>query len=254
MSGISAVCTLLSQNSAGLTAEQKSLVHIGTVCTQQLSLLIRDILDFSRMEDNNILLLNETFSLSDRIYEAIDLVEMEAQRANIDILCDIDPQTPAFVQGDPGRLMQVCIDYFSLKFPYSFNFLFGQILIHLLNNAIKFTEPKQKGEVILTVSSSITPPGTAQKVPPEDSEVAGDVVWIKFEVEDNGIGIPAVSTLEDLLVALLLMCNPLGEPRQAVSTFLSARYLYYSTLRTCCSISNAVVTDYCRVDLALGCP
>lgn len=109
MSGMSAVCTLLAQSP--LTSEQQSLVQIGTVCSQQLSLLIRDILDFSKMESRSseIELLCESFCLSDRVYEALSLVEIEAHKAQIEISCDMHPDLASYMVGDPGRLMQVFI-------------------------------------------------------------------------------------------------------------------------------------------------
>ena len=77
---------------------------------------------------------------------------MSAHAKGLELLCLIEPEVPAMLQGDPGRLRQ--------------------ILTNLIGNAIKFTH---QGEVVIHVS-----------LDREDDRQA----WIRFAVKDTGIGIP----------------------------------------------------------------
>ncbi len=109
--------------------------------------LINDILDFSKIEAGQLDLERVPVNLGECAEAAINTVSMFASRRSLRVVSEIDPSLPAAILGDPLRLRQ--------------------ILINLLNNAVKFTEA---GEVGLRVFR------------------AGDS-QIGFAVKDTGIGI-----------------------------------------------------------------
>jgi PAS domain S-box-containing protein len=118
--------------------------------------VVNDILDFSKIEAGELTLDPVSFPLVSTVDAAVSIVRGSAIRSGLAIEARIDPALPDHVVGDPGRLRQV--------------------LLNLLNNAVKFTPA---GSVTLTVRREGA--GTA----PDGSP--GDV--IRFAVTDTGIGI-----------------------------------------------------------------
>jgi signal transduction histidine kinase/CheY-like chemotaxis protein len=133
-----------------LTDEQREYVEITQSSSEGLMLVINDILDYSKIEAGKLELDPSGFALSEMIAESCALMLPVARRKGIQIEVKADPDLPAWLHGDAGRLHQV--------------------LINLLSNAVKFTE---KGSI--TVHASATPQG-------KDS-------LIRVEVTDTGIGI-----------------------------------------------------------------
>ena len=95
----------------------------------------------------------------------IDQLAVKADEKNIELGYLIQPQTPNFILGDVTRLRQ--------------------ILVNLLNNAIKFTET---GEVTLSVQASLV---DAEKTVSEPGNLPESLYEILFAIQDTGIGIPA---------------------------------------------------------------
>jgi two-component system sensor histidine kinase/response regulator len=95
------------------------------------------------------------FSIRDTIISSLEVVSSEAMKKSIELIYDIDPNVQDIVEGDRMR--------------------FRQIMVNLLNNAIKFSN-KDTGIVIVKVISRIL----------EDEE---NKVELQFSVQDNGIGI-----------------------------------------------------------------
>ena len=113
--------------------------------------LINDILDYSRIESGKIELDASTFFLADLCREAFDVVRLGAMGKRIELTSRIGPRLPARLVGDRARIRQ--------------------ILVNLLNNAVKFTPG---GFVTLNVDGR--------------EDVGGQ--WnLTFEVKDSGIGI-----------------------------------------------------------------
>ena len=115
--------------------------------------MINDILDFSKIEAGRLELESIDFSIQNVIEDTIDAVALRAAEKSLELVVDIEPQTPRTFRGDPLRLRQV--------------------LLNLLSNAIKFTG---RGEVSLTLSTTAA---------------AGGKMRLCFSVRDTGIGIPA---------------------------------------------------------------
>jgi CheY-like chemotaxis protein len=135
-----------------LTEEQRRFAEVVRSSGESLVDLINDILDFSKIEADRLELESLDFNLHDALDAFIDLMAVRAQEKGLEFICSIDPNAPAFLRGDPGRLRQ--------------------ILINLTGNAIKFTE---QGEVAVRIHST---------------EVWDDQVKLHIEVRDTGIGVP----------------------------------------------------------------
>jgi PAS domain S-box-containing protein len=117
---------------------------------QSLLSIVNDILDYSKIEAGKLELEQITFCLDEVLNNLNDIVREKAEQKGIEIVFSMANETPHYLKGDPLRL--------------------GQILINLVNNAIKFTE---KGKVIVEVMVE---------------EGSGDRRQLKFSVGDTGIG------------------------------------------------------------------
>ncbi len=112
--------------------------------------IINDILDFSKIESGKMGFETIDFYLEDVMEQLSDLSVMKAQEKGLEVLFDIGINVPTALKGDPLRL--------------------GQVLINLVNNAIKFTT---KGEIKIAIH--------LQKQ--SDTHVT-----LAFEISDTGIG------------------------------------------------------------------
>jgi CheY-like chemotaxis protein len=135
-----------------LTDEQRSFAEIIKNSGDALLTVINDILDYSKIEAGQLELEHIDFDLRLTIDDVSDLVAMKAQAKNLEFVSQVQPEVPALLIGDPGRIRQ--------------------ILINLTGNAIKFT---QQGEIVVRVAL--------------DDESTSNVT-IRVSVADTGIGIP----------------------------------------------------------------
>ena len=142
-----------------LTAEQHELADTVRMSGDALLSLINDILDFSKIEAGHMDLESQPFDLRDCLETAVDLVAVKAGEKGLELGCLIEDGTPPTVLGDVTRLRQ--------------------ILVNLLNNAVKFTE---RGEVVVRVET--------RNLVDDGADFA---CWatLAFSVRDTGIGIPA---------------------------------------------------------------
>ncbi|MEL6226382.1 MAG: ATP-binding protein [Pseudomonadota bacterium] len=106
-------------NGTKLSAEQTSFTAGVLKSADALLALIDDILDFSRIEAGRVELIDRPFAPRGLINDAISVVEDKADRKALAVLSRLDPDVPDHVLGDPLRVRQV--------------------LINLIDNAIKFT-------------------------------------------------------------------------------------------------------------------
>ncbi len=113
--------------------------------------IINDILDFSKIEAGKLSIEKIPFDLEKVFSDMSDMVSYRAFKKGIEFVYNIDNDVPLSVYGDPLRI--------------------GQILINLVNNAVKFTD---EGSVVASV-----------KVLKRE----GNNVELLFEVRDTGIGI-----------------------------------------------------------------
>lgn len=92
--------------------------------------IINNILDFSKIDSDKLVIDKTTFTLNDLLEENIDMHTIKAYEKNLEIICKIDPELPSQFLGDAIRIRQ--------------------ILTNLLGNAIKFTD---KGEIFVEVKN-----------------------------------------------------------------------------------------------------
>ncbi|HEY3389378.1 MAG TPA: two-component regulator propeller domain-containing protein, partial [Prolixibacteraceae bacterium] len=124
MNGVIGMASLLSETQ--LTAEQRDYNDTILTCGDNLITVINDILDFSKIESGNMEIEQEDFDLRRSVEEVMDLFSQQIANKGIDLIYQIELEVPTQIVGDNLRLKQ--------------------ILINLINNAIKFTH---KGEVYL---------------------------------------------------------------------------------------------------------
>lgn len=135
-----------------LSHEQEEFVEVIRRSGNSLMGIINDILDFSKIEAGQFMLEKNPFELIECVEEALDIVAPKAGKKSLEIAYMCHKSVPLIIEGDITRLRQ--------------------ILVNLLDNAIKFTE---KGDVVLSVK--------ARHLIEEDYE-------IQFSVKDTGVGIP----------------------------------------------------------------
>ena len=149
MNGIIGMTELVLDSN--LTKEQRD--HLKTVrdSAEGLLALLDDILDFSKIEARKLHTERVQFQLRALLEDVLKILRFRCSPSVLQLSCDVRPDTPNVLIGDPTRLRQV--------------------LINLVGNAIKFTS---KGEVIV-------------RVRPES--ITEDEAVLLFSVSDTGIGI-----------------------------------------------------------------
>jgi PAS domain S-box-containing protein len=147
-----------------LTLEQRDFVETIRDSGEALLEIINDILDFSKIEAGRMDLENQPFDLRECVESALDLIAPRAAEKGLELAYLMDEQAPATIIGDVTRLRQ--------------------IMINLLNNAVKFTE---RGEVVVRVKSQEVAEISTVDSEGRDTE---PVYELHFAVRDTGIGIP----------------------------------------------------------------
>ncbi len=134
-----------------LDSEQQETLEVIRHSANNLLNLLNDIIDLSKIDANQIKFISDWFKLNEQLDKTIKLLEIKAKENNNTLKLEIDDQIPKEIKGDHFRL--------------------GQVLINLLNNALKFTHD---GAVKLKINKEA-----------EDK----NKVKIKFTVSDTGIGV-----------------------------------------------------------------
>ena len=85
-----------------LTREQRDYLHTVKLSADALLNVINDILDFSKIEAGKVDLEELEFELCGCIEDALKTVALRADEKGLELTCEISPEVPAFVTGDPG--------------------------------------------------------------------------------------------------------------------------------------------------------
>jgi len=117
--------------------------------------IIDDVLDFAKIESGKLQLEAVPFALADVLGQIADLFSWRAAEKELELVVWAAPDVPEDLVGDPLRL--------------------SQVLVNLVGNALKFTA---QGYVVLRVELAGDPPQP------------GLPAWLRFCVEDTGVGIP----------------------------------------------------------------
>ena len=134
-----------------LTPKQRNyLTNVDSAATTLLGVL-NNILDFSKIEAGKLQIERIAFDVCDLFSNVASILALSAEGKGLEMVFRVAPDVPVRLCGDPLRL--------------------GQILLNLVNNAIKFTE---RGEILISVEA-------VGRRPP--------AVELRFAVRDSGVGI-----------------------------------------------------------------
>ncbi|MBI5185731.1 MAG: response regulator [Nitrospinae bacterium] len=139
-----------------LTPKQCDYLSKVQSSAQSLLGIINDILDFSKIEAGKLDIENVDFNLEDVLNNLSTMASLKAEEKGIEIYFAASSDVPLCLVGDPLRL--------------------GQVLINLVNNAIKFTE---SGEIIVKIDPVSESPEVKQQ----------GHAMLRFSVKDTGIGL-----------------------------------------------------------------
>jgi signal transduction histidine kinase/DNA-binding response OmpR family regulator len=160
MNGVMGMAALLAETK--LSKEQQEYTSVIRNCSESLlttvnAILVNDLLQFSKVDEDGSLMETKDFDLRNSIEEVVEMFSIKAAAAGIELVYYIDKNVPEQVIGDNKRLRQ--------------------ILMNLIENALKFTK---KGEVFVFVRRTNVPSAT--------SVAAGSDSTLAFEIRDTGIG------------------------------------------------------------------
>jgi two-component system sensor histidine kinase/response regulator len=150
MNGILGMTELVLESE--LSLQQRDDLALVKASANSLLTIINDILDFSKIEAGKLDIEDVPFDLRKLVTETVRSMSLRAAQKSLALLCELPPNLPRTMKGDPGRLRQV--------------------LINLLGNAIKFTA---EGKVTLALRVAHEYDGCCD---------------VEFAVIDTGIGIP----------------------------------------------------------------
>lgn len=166
MNGIIGMSDLLAMED--LSRHQHELLDPLRRSAGELMLLMNNLIELSALEAGQIRINTNPFALADLLDSVLAAPHKAAADKGLVLRLACDPALPAIVVGDQGRLRQ--------------------ILLHLLENAIKFTE---RGEVNIAVRVAAQDDGQAR---------------LNFEIADTGVGI-ATDKLPLLLTGMLTQAD-----------------------------------------------
>jgi len=162
MNAIVGMSELLGKSELG--AEQSNYARVINSSAQALLLLINDIMDFSKIEANQLNLEKISFNLRETVDDCADLIAFQASEKKLEFIYFLSPEINPNLIGDPSRIRQ--------------------IILNLAGNALKFTK---SGRVELWIETTHQDDGN---------------VNLHVEVRDTGIGLSA-SAKESLFMPFL---------------------------------------------------
>lgn len=151
LNGMIAMSELLT--SSGLDDNQLSQAEIIRSSADYLLKIVNEILDFSKIESGKMVIENISFDLGKDLEQIISMNRIHAENKGLALRLIRDPKIPNTLSSDQHKIKQ--------------------IIVNLLNNAIKFTE---SGEIVLTAALE---------------SLSGQQAMIHLSVADTGIGIPS---------------------------------------------------------------
>ena len=133
-----------------LDSQQRDAIEQIKTAGETLITIINDILDFSKMESGKLEIVEADYDVKTLVQDVYHIISGKVEEKNLRMEIDIDPTMPRGLHGDEIRMKQV--------------------LINLVNNAVKFTE---QGSVTLSVGY----------------ERREEDILLRASVKDTGVGI-----------------------------------------------------------------
>lgn len=167
LSGILGMLELFGKDS--LNNEQKEVFATVERTAESMLGMLNDMLDMAKMDAGKLQINYEITDILTLCRQVCELMVGNARKQGIELLCYFDTSFPRYISTDSVRLRQV--------------------LMNLLGNAIKFTKT---GYVALIISYDELPTDeqhTAGKQHTADKQEDGNQPWLRFSVQDTGIGI-----------------------------------------------------------------
>jgi PAS domain S-box-containing protein len=165
-----------------LTDDQRQCLRTVKSAGDNLLGIINDLLDFAKIEAGKLELDVADFSLRMALGDTLRALAVRAHNKGLELISEVDPNVPNTLVGDAGRLRQV--------------------ILNLIDNAIKFTE---KGEVVVHVSlvsgGVVSGEWCSAAIEGQERSVTNQAgpltthhspltTHLAFSVTDTGIGIP----------------------------------------------------------------
>jgi len=149
MNGILGMAYLIGQSD--LNDKQRNYLSKLTLSAEQMLRILNDILDFSKIESGKLEIEHTPFTIGELLANLNSIIESRLAQKDIEFAVDVDPELPPTMLGDPFRI--------------------GQVLLNLIDNAIKFSH--SSSTIRLSLSGFFN----------------DDNIDLKFCVSDTGVGI-----------------------------------------------------------------
>eukprot|EP01116_Phalansterium_solitarium_P000035 TRINITY_DN10027_c0_g1_i1.p1 TRINITY_DN10027_c0_g1~~TRINITY_DN10027_c0_g1_i1.p1 ORF type:complete len:886 (+),score=279.90 TRINITY_DN10027_c0_g1_i1:296-2953(+) len=134
-----------------LNSDQQGIATLIEQSSRNLVSIVSNVLDYSKLNASKVVLEEICFDPEEVVEDTVAAISAAMTSTQVELICDVDPAVPRTVLGDRLRLQQ--------------------IVTNLVSNALKFTK---RGHVVVRLSALLL----------ED-----DVVRMRLEVEDSGIGL-----------------------------------------------------------------
>ena len=142
-----------------LTPQQRHQVERIRASSQHLLTLVNEVLDLAKVESGQMTVQREAGQVAEALDAGLGLVQTQAARRGVRLVDDTGTAREAVFVGDADRVRQM--------------------LVNLLTNAVKFTEPGGRVSVCASVTAQAD----------DDARLPGPGPWVRVDVEDTGIGI-----------------------------------------------------------------
>jgi signal transduction histidine kinase/CheY-like chemotaxis protein len=150
MNGIIGMTELVLETD--LSADQRQYLEMVGSSADRLLVVVNEVLDYSRIETGELELEMEDFGLRESLDHDLYVLNLSARKKDLDLVCAIEPDVPAYVYGDSARLVQ--------------------IVTNLVNNGIKFTA---SGGVYIKIENN--------------GYDTDNNIFLRFSIRDTGCGI-----------------------------------------------------------------
>lgn len=239
LNGIIGFLEIMHQTS--LDDEQKKLINASLLASKNLHTIINDVLDYARLSAGKAIINRTDFHIRQTVQDALLLLSTQAQSNNVTLSYSQSADAPDFIHQDAVK--------------------FGQILINLIGNAIKFS-PKSSVSISITTN---TPKRDQLKVSISDQGkgISDENIKLLFKefsqfghidsIEGTGLGLTITKHILDIIGGKISVESVLGKgstftftfPFQTASTNNSALTKTASADRTLPDLSgvNILVAD-----------